>query len=339
MELKSTAAASWTSGVLPGDIAAKSARSVLLFGPDQGGIFEFARLAAGNGDRERIDARSMNAAAIKSSLGSGSLFGGATTVVIDGVADTDTKTIEEILAAPFADDARLILTGGDLKPASRLRKLYQGRKDCVSAPLYTLRPNELQIYASQFFRTRNLGLDSDARNGLSQRLSGDRALAARSCEIVALHAQGRGSNTVSMTDVKAVLDTVDEDAMNAPMDHALRGDAAAAARALQIRIASGESFVALLRIFTSRAFRIREMLASGLSSREAVAKARPPVFWAEKDAVIRILSGLTPVKIDRILGLLDRTEHRIIEQGVPIAPAMGQMILEIAGHKTWKDTR
>jgi len=337
MEIKPNTTAGWVTGKLPSELAPNAARSVLLFGPDQGGVFEFARLAAGDGDRERVDAKSMDPTDVAASLGSGSLFGGATTVVLDGAGDAQLKKIEEVLEAPFADGARLIVIAGDLKASSKLRKLYQSGKGLVGVPLYALREREIQSFATQYFKSQGLGVQSDARQGLTERLSGDRALAARSCEIVALHAIGRGSKDVALYDVRAVLDAVDEDGLNAPMDHALAANPSAAAKALQLRLASGENFVALLRIFAGRVFRMRDMLATGLSPRDAVAKAKPPIFWAEKETVTRMLSGLSLWKMDRILTMLDRTEYLIIEQGVPANAALSTMILEIAHHKGWKE--
>jgi len=337
MELKPKTTTSWIPGTLPREIAPGGARAVLFFGPDQGGIFEFARLASGNGDRERMDIKSAEPSDVMASLGSGSLFGGASTVILDGAGDAQIKKIQAILDAPFATGARLIILAGDLKASSKLRKLFQAGKDLVGVPLYAMRPGEVQSFAAQHFKAQGLGLDSDARQGLADRLSGDRALAARACEVVALHAIGKGRPSVALEDVRAVLDSVDEDGLNAPFDHAISGDPAGAARALHIRLVGGENFVGMLRVFSARAFRMRDMLASGLSASEAVEKARPPVFWAEKADMKRMISALTLSKIDRILHMIDRVEHQIIEQGAPVDAALGAMLIQIAHHKGWKE--
>jgi hypothetical protein len=93
----------------------------------------------------------------------------------------------------------------------------------------------------------------------------------------------------------------------------------------------------MLRVFAMRAFRFRGMAETGLRPADAVAKSKPPVFWAEKDSVTRILAGLSVSKLDRILEMIDRTEFRIIEQGIPAAAAMPALLLDISRHKNWKD--
>lgn len=338
MEIKPQATSSWVAGTLPGDLAPGPARAILLFGPDQGGVNEFARLAArAGGDFERIEASSANIPDLCSTLGSGSLFGGSTSILLDNYQDTQFKTVEAVLEAPFGDDARLVITAGDLKPASKLRKLFSTRKDCISVPLYMMRERDVERFAQSFFKSQGLGMDRDAVRDISSRLSGDRATAARSCEVVALHALGRGSNTVGTEDIRAMLDSVDEDGIMAPFDHALNGETGNAVLALNSRLASGESFVGMLRVFAMRAFRFRAMAETGLRPADAVAKAKPPIFWAEKDAVTRILGGLSVAKLDRILEMIDRTEFRIIEQRIPVEAAMPALLLDISRHKNWKD--
>lgn len=339
MELKPQETSAWVTGQLPAALApGGQARAILLFGPDQGGVFEFARLAArASGDVETYPASDVDAGSVISSLSAGSLFGGATSVRLDGADDRQVARIEAILEAPFADGARLIITAGEIKPASKLRKLFAGRKDCVSAPLYLMRDRDIQSFAANFFRAEDLGLDRAASNELTTRLSGDRATAARSCEVVALHAQGRGSDKIEIADIRAVLDTVDEDGLQAPFDLALDGQTAQASTACSRRLASGESFVGLLRIFAMRAQKLRGLMEAGLSPRAAVDKAKPPIFWAEKDLVVRLLGKLSLAKVDRVLEMIDATERRIIEDRIPAEAAMPALLLDISRHAAWKD--
>lgn len=336
MELAPRTTSSWTPASVPREIAPGGARSLLFFGPDEGGLFEYARLAAGSGDRERIDARSLDPNDAISALGAASLFGGATTVVLDNVAETHRAKIETILAAPFAEGARLIVMAGDLKGGSKLRKLYKDASNLVGIPLYAMRPGEISAFAQKFFAADKIGLSRDAGPALVERLSGDRAQAARACEIVALHARGSNRDEITLEDVRAMLDTVDEEALSAPIDQALLGNAGAALAALQVRMSSGEAAIKMLRIFAARVQRLQSILASGLPPKDAVAKAKPPVFWAEKDLMTRIISGLSPDRISRLLRVIDRTEHSIVERGTPDIPAMSALIIEISYHKKWK---
>lgn len=331
MELKPATTSAWVPGILPPELKPGQARAVLIFGPDLGGVFEFARLAgAADDDLQSYPAADVSADDVVSSLSSGSLFGGATSVRLDDADDKSLKKIEQILDAPFTDGARLILTAGDLKKTSKLRKLFEARTDCVSAPLYLMKDREIAKFAQTFFKAEGLGIDRDTTFEIQARLSGDRATAARACEVVALHAFGRSAASVSVADLRAVLDTVDEDGILAPLDHALSGKPGDASIAITRRLSSGESFVGMLRVFSMRMFRLRAMLEGGLSAQEAVARAKPPVFWTEKDATIRILNNLSVKKVDIILDMIDQTEFRIIEQGIPAEAAMPALMIDVS---------
>lgn len=338
MEIKPADTSAWVPGVIPAPFTAPAVRAILLFGPDQGGVFELARLtASAAGTVETYSASDADVSFVVSSLSSLSLFGGATSIRLDAADDKHVARIESILDAPFADGAKLIITAGDIKPTSKLRKLFAARKDCVSAPLYLMKERDISRFASAYFSSQGVPMDRDASLEIASRLSGDRATATRSCEVVALHAIGRGSKTVSGVDVRAILDSVDEDGIVAPFDLALDGQMAKASLSCTRRLNSGESFVGMLRIFAMRAYKLRALMEEGLSPRDAVAKAKPPIFWTERDMVTRLLGKLSLGKMDRILSMIDATERRIIEDRIPVEAAMPALMLDISRHSSWKD--
>lgn len=335
MELAPRITAGWTPAETPHEIAPGGARSLLFFGPDEGGLFEYARLAS-PGDKERFDARSADPSEVISILGSASLFGGASTVVLDNAGEAQRPKIEAILAADFTEGARLIVMAGDLKTSSKLRKLYKDRGDLTGVPLYHMRAGEIGNFAQKFFRAEGLRVARDAGPALVERLSGDRAQATRACEIVALHARGKARDEVTIDDVRAMLDTVDEASLTAPLDQALIGAPGPALAALQVRLDNGEAAIKMLRFFATRILRLQDLLASGLSPKDAVSKAKPPIFWADRDQMVRMVAALDPDKIARILRIIDRTEFTMVERGTPGLPAMSALIIEIAHHKHWK---
>jgi DNA polymerase III subunit delta len=337
MELKPQSVGDWVPGTCPDPLRGDAVRAVLLFGPDQGGVANFSRLAASqDGSYESIDMAGADIAEITATLTTGSLFGGATSVLLRGVTDQHFAKISSLLEMPFAPGARLVISAGDLKPASKLRKLFKTLEGGVSAPLYLLMDREISRMATGYFKQHNLTVDPAAAAMIGSFMSGDRSVAGQACEVVSLHCLGRGSARVEPRDLRAVLDDVDEEMGFAPLDHALKGDLRGASQGLAYRLNSGESFVGLLRAFSARLFRLRALLADGKSPARAVEAAKPPVFWKEKDHVISILSGLSLEKVDAMLHEIDRCEHRIIEGGIPAAAAMPFLLTHFATHKTWK---
>jgi len=338
MEIDARTTSGWRPGTLPPALANPAVTAILLFGPDQGGVFEIALAAArAGGNHTRHDAKTADFAAIDTALGSGTLFGGGTSILLDGASDAQAARIAPLLDRPYAEATRLVVTAGELPKSSRLRKLFAASKTAVAAPLYMMGARDIESAARDIIRNQGLGLAAGARVELGQRLSGDRALAARACEVAALHAAGRGSETVEAADLAAILDLCDEEDLSAPLEHALLGETIAALRGLHLRLARGESFVAMLRFYSARIFRLHGLLETGLPPRDAVARARPPIFWTEKDKFIRMLGALSIAKLDRMIALIDAAECNIIEKGLRESTVLGSLLLEIAQHKSWKE--
>ena len=108
------------------------------------------------------------------------------------------------------------------------------------------------------------------------------------------------------------------------------------------RLDAGESFVAMLRTWSARAFRLRALREAvegprPISARDAVAKAKPPVFWAERDRMTRLAGAVTAAKLDRVIEMIDRAEHRIIEQRIPEQNALAALLIDVSRHASWKD--
>lgn len=329
MELKASALSKWAPGKPARPIIPDNARCVLLFGPDEGGMLEFFRSLSHGGCIHRYDANKLDVAEISARLGARSLFADPVIVVIDGATEKTLKSIEAIATTNFASDAMLVVKAGDINKSSKLRKYFAAANSHVSVPFYLLREREILQCATQVVGQMNLRLARDVESCAGHYLSGDRAQLARDCEVIALHALGRSSACVEISDLRAVLDDIDESGYSAPLDNVLEGDLVNALRLAHLRLASGEGFVPMLRSFSSRLLRLRAMLETGLSPDQAVSKARPPVFWSEQPRVRAMLGKLDLPKIDAILHQVDRCEFHIIEQGARVDGAITHMLCAI----------
>ena len=346
MEIPARQTSAWSPASLPDALTGTQTRAVLLFGPDTGGGVEMAAALcrAGGGDVHRTPAQGARAADLAALLGAATLFGPAAWVRLEGATDAHHGLVADLLERPFAHGARLVITAGDLKKTSKLRKLFAGRDDCVSGPLYLLGERERTAFARKTLEALGTPLAREAAGDIAAWLSGDRALAARACEALSLHALGRvdaaarvtretAAARVTREDIAAVLAPVDERGIAEPIEAALDGDAAAASRAFAARLAAGESHVGMARIFAQRLFRLREiaaMHAAGTAPRDAVARAKPPVFWADKARREGQVRRWRPEAIDTALAAIDAAEQDTMDNALPPEVRYGQALFDIA---------
>lgn len=334
MELKAHQLKGWTQSSPPEQMA--SASACLVFGPDAGGVTDLCLALAKDQDRVTLEGNEITAPAIASHTDTLSLFGGGTTVLIRGAVDKHVKEIEPILEAGINPGSKIIIQAGNLKGTSKLKKLFAASKTAVSVALYPMKGNEIPAFAKAYAQANGCNLDRDALSVISQELSGDRARSARMMETICLHALGSDRTVIKREDVIAVCRGIDESDLSSPLDHALSGNTAAAISSLDDKIHRGENPIALLRIFSYRAFRMLAIAQLGKPAKDAVKQAKPPVFWAEQDMFVRILGRHDAIAFEKIIAHIDRAEDQIVETAAPAQVVLPDLLLKISkGSLKW----
>jgi DNA polymerase-3 subunit delta len=96
---------------------------------------------------DRIDGASLrkDGAALADAVKAQGFFPGPRAVVVDEAADGAAPAIEAALAQWGPGDALLVVTAGDLKPTSKLRKLFESHKTARALPVYDDPPDRAEI--------------------------------------------------------------------------------------------------------------------------------------------------------------------------------------------------
>jgi DNA polymerase III subunit delta len=96
---------------------------------------------------DRIDAGSLRSdgAAVADALKARGFFDGPRAVLVDGATETATPALEGALGVWAAGDALLVVTAGELKPTSKLRKLFEGHRTALALAVYDDPPGRDEI--------------------------------------------------------------------------------------------------------------------------------------------------------------------------------------------------
>ena len=96
---------------------------------------------------DRIDGASLRkgGAAVADALKSRGFVPGPRAVVVDEATDTAAPALEAALAAWAPGDALLVVTAGELKPTSKLRKLFEGHRTALALAVYDDPPDRAEI--------------------------------------------------------------------------------------------------------------------------------------------------------------------------------------------------
>lgn len=307
----------------------KSVRAALLYGPNESFAREAAqRLAAhalGKSDdpyaitKLTDDEIKRDAARLVDALSAQSLLGGPTIVWARIAGRGADASIIDALAGIERGEASgfLIVEAGDLGSAAELVKKFNDAKSAAAISFYEESEAERVNYAKTAAKDAGLSFERDAEEAFLSALPGDRGLAAREIEKLALYAHQLG-RPVSTEDLAALLADEGESALDAASFAAAQGRAAQAVEALA-RI-EGLSGVSALRALLRRLHQLRElraMIDGGVSAGDAVAKMRPPVFWKERDAVAAQARLWTAKKLNAAYDILWSAELRSKTAGAP----------------------
>lgn len=307
----------------------KNVRAVLLYGPNESFTHEAAqRLAAwalGKSDDPYAitklgeDEIKRDTAKLGDALAAQSLLGGPTIVW----ARINGKGADEsILAALKVIESNgpsgyLIVEAGDIGGSADLVKKFGAATNAAVIAFYEETDAERAVYAKALAKELGITFDRDAEDYFLSALPNDRGLARQEIEKLALYAHELGRN-VSTEDLEALMAAEAESALDAASLAAAQGKAAQAVESLaRIDALSG---VSALRALLRRLHQLRDariMIDSGMSSDEAVAKLRPPVFWKEKDAVASQARLWTAKKLNAAYDVLWTAEMRSKTAGAP----------------------
>lgn len=267
---------------------------ILVYGPDMGLVNENAgrlvkRFAGDPPDPESLSQLHMSEIdADAQRLGivarSPSLFGGGTTIRIRGASNKLAPSLAELLDE--GAEAVFIVEGGDLKPADKLRKLAETRKDARALPCYADTGQTIDALIRETFAAGKISLESDLVPMLRDMLGNDRQITRRELEKLVLYA-GEGGR-LTRDDVTQLCGDNAALAIDAVVDAVATGHARRFDEAMTRAASAGTDAQRLLIVAMQHFSRLRAMRAdidAGTSLDQVIGRATPRIHFSRKASV------------------------------------------------------
>lgn len=298
--------------------------AVLLHGPDEGLIAErrdalVAHAEAENpGDLEviRLDERDIgdNPNRLEEELLTRPMFAATKLVVLRPGARDLAGPLGELIEAG-SPGTRLIVEVGDLRPSSKLRKVFEAARTVATLPCYADGANDLGNVIDEEATKAGCRVGAEARAHLTAMLGADRRLSRNEVSKLCLYA-GAGTEV----DVE-MIDNVVGDASALALDMvAYAASAGAGSEALHQYdrlLASGQApqavLITLVRHF-QRLLDIRLAHEAGADIAGTIGSLRPPVHFRRKDALAAHCRVWTSARLMRALQGLQSAIRRARRQ-------------------------
>jgi DNA polymerase-3 subunit delta len=185
--------------------------AVLIYGPDAGLVDELCDKAIEKLEIEKdnllvLDANELRDKqdAVFAESCSPSMFGGRKAVIISGAGDSDTKIISDLVTSPSLC-ATIIVTAGDLRPAS-LRKLFEDAKtDIAAVACYSDDAKTLEALIRKELSAASgiRQITPDAMSYMLSHMGGDRGITRSFLQKIAIYVSDK--HVVELEDVEKCL--------------------------------------------------------------------------------------------------------------------------------------
>lgn len=317
-----------------------SVRAVLVFGRDEGLARERADLISKQVAPDLSDPFQVakpSGEDIKNSpsllldeVGAISMMGGRRLVRIDSVGNEVTEATKLVLESDLGDGL-LVMTAGDLKPTSSLRKLLEGAKKALAIPCYEDNARDLMGLVQSVLADANLTATQDAVTYLVDNLGSDRMISRGELEKLVLY-KGPGAGQVTLADAEACVGDTAALGLNQIAEAVTAGNLSRLEKLLERARVSGENAIAIIRTLQNRMMRLhlaRGYMDTGMSAGEAIGKLRPPVFFGERDKFQREVSMWSARKVEQALDILLEAEQDCKTTGNPADVICARALLRL----------
>ena len=199
----------------------------------------------------------------------------------------------------------LVVTAGELRKTSPVRKLFEQAKHAYAIACYADDARALDRVIDEETARAGLTIAGDARAALKQLIGSDRMASRGEVSKLCLYAEGAGE--ITLDDVRAVVGDASASAVDEAVDAVAGGDAPSFERLYRRLVAAGTAGFTVAGA-AQRHFdmlhRARGQVERGVDPESALG---PGVFWKRKPMLLRQVQAWTLPRIERALAIIDRT--------------------------------
>jgi len=264
-----------------------------------------------------------------------SMMGGRRVVRIEGAAENTTAAAKSFLDNPIGDGL-IIISAGNLRPTSGLRKLFEKAKNAAALPCYEDNQASLDALIHEVMRENGLSIDADASVFLQMNLGSDRLVSRSELNKLALYmgAQGkRESDMVTLDDVTACVGDSGALTIDTITSATLSGDLRKLDDSLFKAFNRGENAIAVLRSLLRKIQRMHlacGYMDQGFSADQAMGKLIPKVFAMEARRFKADLGKWTTRRLASAMSITSNAEEDCKTTGMPAEAICARACLRIA---------
>ena len=242
---------------------------------------------------------------------SGSLFDKNKIIIIKRATDKICNTIEDLIDRNITN-VKIIIDSGVLDTKSKLRSLFEKKKNLICIPTYPDTNETLSRLTTTFFRENKISISQQNINLIVEKCNGDRGNLNN--EINKIKSYMKNKKKISSQEILKLINLNENFGLTELIDNCLAKNKNKIINILNENNYSADDCIIILRTFLIKAKRILK-LANQLEENNDINKtinsAKPPIFWKDKEIVKVQLQKWSPIKIKELINNINNIELEI----------------------------
>ena len=230
-----------------------------------------------------------------------SLFESEKFIIIKRASDKIFNIINEIIDKKITD-IKIIINSDNLEKKSKLRSLFEKDKKLICVAFYPDTEQTLSKFTYNYFKENNISISSENINMIVSRCGGDRLVLSN--ELNKIKHLAKNKKNLAPEDIIKITNLLENHNISELIDNCLIKNKKRTLKILNENNFSNEDCIIIIRFFLNKLKRIL-ILANELEKNKnielTISKARPPIFWKDKEIVKQQIFRLKPKKIKELL--------------------------------------
>jgi len=242
---------------------------------------------------------------------SGSLFEDNKIIIINRASDKIYTIIQELIERKIKS-IKIIINSDVLEKKSKLRSLFEKKKDLICIPTYSDNNETLSRLANIFFKNEKILISQQNINLIVSKCSGDRQNLTNELEKIKNYSFNKQSITTQ--EILKLINLSENYGFSELIDNCLAKNKNKIMTILNENNFSNEDCIIILRTFLMKAKKILTLSLEFEKNKDldkTITSARPPIFWKDKEIVKIQLNKWKPNKIKELIYHLNDIELQI----------------------------
>lgn len=222
---------------------------------------------------------------ISSEIRNRSLFDENKTIIISRVTEKILKFIEKLIEINIKD-TKIILKCGILEKKSKIRNLFEKKKNLIIIPVYEDDDKTLSTIAFNFLRKNNIKLSGESVSLIIDRSNGSRE--NLNTELTKILNYSYSDKSLDYEKIKKLTNLSENYGANELADNYLAKNKKNISKILNENSYSDEDCILILRTILNKSKRLLDILERYekiANLDEVISTTKPPIFWKDKEIV------------------------------------------------------